>query len=497
MVLVVEAARRFNKNGMRKISFLLIGVVLPWLGCRKGEIWSPEKTAQASGYYEGVQTKSQANPGDSGGKPLPSKPEDTDYLDNGIIRIGVNKAAGGTITYLADSKQKVNVVNNFDLGRQIQMSFYSGPTPFAPNGKQPKGGWEHTGWNPVQAGDIFGNWSKTLEFKNDNKVIYSKSIPMQWALNNEPCECLFESWIELENNTVKVKHRITNQRSDKTFYNAQFQELPAIFTNAPFRKIMSYVGEKPFTNDALTDISTPAGSIGSSYFRASENWAAMVRNDNWGLGVWKENHYTFSSTRITMAGGEGETAPSGNYVSPIYSEILDHNIQYEFEYVLIVGTLDQIRQYAYTKTRSQLVPDFTFTKDRQHWRYYDGMQDTGFPIQGELHIKMEQEKAELYSPEEFWPAASTPKLYISAAYQTNAKSARLYWRQNGDTFKFIPEKSITFPIQGDGTYRTYEIDLSKHPEWKGNIIQLMFAPIDANKGSVGQWVKIKRIASQP
>src|SRR5579871_847841 len=49
------------------------------------------------------------------------------YLDNGQIRIGVDLNLGGAITWISKSTDTTNLVNNFDLGRQIQMSFYSGP----------------------------------------------------------------------------------------------------------------------------------------------------------------------------------------------------------------------------------------------------------------------------------------------------------------------------------------------------------------------------------
>ena len=63
------------------------------------------------------------------------------YLDNGVIRLGVNLELGGAITYLSKSKSDTNLINSYDWGRQIQMSQYSGPVPFTPHGKQPKKEW--------------------------------------------------------------------------------------------------------------------------------------------------------------------------------------------------------------------------------------------------------------------------------------------------------------------------------------------------------------------
>ena len=115
-------------------------------------------------------------------KAEPKKFSGMSFLDNGKIRLGVNLDIGGAITYLADSTKRVNVINSYDWGRQVQMSFYSGPNPFEPNGKKPSNHWKKLGWNPIQSGDYKGFRSKVIAHTNDKKTIYVKCIPMQWPL---------------------------------------------------------------------------------------------------------------------------------------------------------------------------------------------------------------------------------------------------------------------------------------------------------------------------
>ena len=70
------------------------------------------------------------------------------YIENSQIKIGVNLELGGSITYLSKSNNSGNIINNFDWGRQIQMSFYSGPIPFIPeSGQEPHETWKYLGWN--------------------------------------------------------------------------------------------------------------------------------------------------------------------------------------------------------------------------------------------------------------------------------------------------------------------------------------------------------------
>src|SRR5438105_12925530 len=63
------------------------------------------------------------------------------FLDNGVVRLGVDLNLGGSITWLSRSGSDHNMVNSHDLGRQIQMSYYSGRVPYVVGDKQPKPNW--------------------------------------------------------------------------------------------------------------------------------------------------------------------------------------------------------------------------------------------------------------------------------------------------------------------------------------------------------------------
>ena len=126
------------------------------------------------------------------------------FLDNGEVRIGVDLALGGAVTFISSKNHPGNIINSADLGRQIQMSHYSGPWPFAVGDKKPHKAWAGLGWNPIQTGDCYLNPSKVVEHKNDGKEIYIKCVPMQWPLENVPGDCLFETWTTLEGSVSRV-----------------------------------------------------------------------------------------------------------------------------------------------------------------------------------------------------------------------------------------------------------------------------------------------------
>ena len=408
------------------------------------------------------------------------------YLDNGQIRIGVDLNLGGAITWLSKSGDTTNLVNSFDWGRQIQMSFYSGPVPFTPEGKQPAAVWRDLGWNPIQSGDHFKNRARTLEYRNDGKVLYVKCVPMQWPLDNVPADCVFESRMHLEGNTVHVSSRLLNQRKDATQYPARFQELPAIYLNGPWWRLMTYRGDKPFTGAPLTQI--PA-KMPWSHWNAPENWAALVNDKNQGLGVWESGTFTFSGGFNAKPGAGGPQDDPTGYISPLHQEILDNHIEYNYSYVLILGSLDEIRAYVYAHAKRPAPPQYHFDKDRQHWHYHDAV-DAGWPIRGELDVKITGPDPQFVSPDGFWKATDAPKLRIEAAFSGTKPQARLRWKRMDDD-QFSEDKTIVFPVQPDGAYHVYEINLSTSAKYSGAITGLRLDPIAA--GSEAR-VRIKSVS---
>jgi hypothetical protein len=417
--------------------------------------------------------------------------EEMNYLDNGVIRVGVNLKLGGAITFLSDSKTKENIINNYDWGRQVQMSFYGGPNPFTPNGKEPDPQWKFLGWNPIQSGDYAKNNGKVIEHKATENSLYIKSIPMQWPLDNEPCDCFFESWITLEGNAVKIKNRIVNQRVDNEQYKGRHQELPAVYTNAKWFRLVSYRGLKPFTNDTLSYIKKLLENYAWEDWQATENWAANVDANDWGLGVWNEGTQEFKGGFAGNWGDQGsEKDYPTAYIAPVQQAILDHNIVYDYQFTLIVGTVTQIREYVYSHHAKNKLPSYHFTSDRQHW-IYENATDTGFPINDYLHINL-SENSSLLSPVELWEASKAPLLNIEAAYPSGSnQKGKVYWKKIGEK-EFTESNSIEFDIQADGNLHRYQIPLSSKSGYSGHLSTLKIVP-SIQKSNAGNWVKIKSV----
>lgn len=262
-------------------------------------------------------------------------------IDNGVIRVGIDLSHGGSISYIADSKTLQNIVNTHDLGRFIGQSYYSGPKPYGHS--NPK--WPDWPWNPVSGGDVYGHPGNILEYTNDGKTLYVKVRPMQWALNSVECKCTFETWISLDGSAVHVRNRLVNSRSDQTQYPEFNQELPAVYTIGSLYRIVTYTGSHPFTHDALTWIKPLPPPWG--HWTATENWAALVNDQSWGLGVFHENVTHFIGGFSGNLGMGDSSSSNTGYLSPISREVIGPNAVFEYKYDLIVGNVETIRNYVY------------------------------------------------------------------------------------------------------------------------------------------------------
>ena len=251
------------------------------------------------------------------------------YLDNGQIRLGLDLSIGGAVTWLSDANTSANLINSYDWGRQVQLSFYSGPVPFKPAGAEIKKEWEGLGWNPIQAGDSYHHGSKVLACRNDGKTLAVKCVPMIWPLNDVPAQCVFECEYRLAGKTVEVTNRLHNQRADLMQYPGRTQELPAIYTNGPWYKLVSYLGAQPFTHGKTTTMVDRHDGKGWPWvsFFAPEQWAALLDANDRGLGVFNAGVYRLSGGFAGAPKGRGGPKDSQTgYLAPNGDEILDHNI---------------------------------------------------------------------------------------------------------------------------------------------------------------------------
>ncbi|GHT40636.1 hypothetical protein AGMMS49965_09190 [Bacteroidia bacterium] len=444
------------------------------------------------------------------------------YIENDRIKLGIDLNLGGAVTFLSDNDNGgKNMINSFDWGRQIQMSYYSGPWPYiGPNGETPADNWAGLGWNPIQSGDAGGHRSTVTAFEmRGQNAMFVRCIPMQWPHTaGVPGDCEFECLYTLEDNVITMEATIVNNRSDKTQYRACSQEMPAVYTNGPWYNLVTYLGDQPFSGQPVTNIVTRNDGKGCPWvhFYTPENWVALLDGNGKGIGVFQPEVMTFNGgfhPGDALKGFGGAKDGQTGHIAPVGTQILDANIRWTYKTAFILGTLNDIRSYAQKHWQAVTPPEWTFQNSRQNWYYQGDASDTGFPIEDMLDIRFKK-NASLVSPVTFWKAADAPVLEIEGAFETASKQITLAieiqpvgksdftdwlnWSegdQNAETER--QQKAIQFPampplilsetIQADGVNRVYSINPATSPDYKNVNKSLKFT--FSEDGSA----KIKRI----
>lgn len=387
-------------------------------------------------------------------------------VSNGNIRLGIDLNKGGSLSFLSTLHGE-NLINDHDLGRQVQASFYSGPRPFG----NPAPQWSNWGWNPIQSGDFFGNRSRVQIWRVSRNTVYTKTIPLQWALRNVPCECTFETWTTLSEDRVRVQTIIRNHRSDNTQYDANLQELPAVYAVGRLRHLVTYTGKRPFSGQAAEEI---PGVFPWTNWLATEGWSAYVDDTGFGLGVISPNAQAFSGGFSGVPKNGGAREEQTGYIAPNLTEILDSNIAYRSDVTLVVGNIQEIRRVAEQVAGRDKRPDYLFQHDRQHWTYVNA-KDAGWPVRGQLSISTSSPDPQLWSAKRAFAAAATPMLFVTAAFNGRGSDAQFFWTTFGEA-GFSERNSLHFQVMPDGKYHSYALPLAGRAGWIGMITQIRLDP---------------------
>ena len=108
--------------------------------------------------------------------------------------------------------------------------------------------------------------------------------------------------------------------------------------------MFTYDGRRPYTGAPLHEVTEDAGGFfqpGPSWL-ATEHWAAVVDDGGFGIGLFKPDLVRFAGTPGTPGGGW-----VNGYLAASTTEVIDANQVYDYDYALVVGSLRQIRAYAY------------------------------------------------------------------------------------------------------------------------------------------------------
>ena len=207
-----------------------------------------------------------------------------------------------------------------------------------------------------------------------------------------------------------------------------------------------------------------------------------------GLGVYQPGGVSFLGGFAGKPGAGGTRDFPTGYIAPVRAEILDHNIEYTYEYILILGKLEDIRKKVAELHGKSGPPAYRFAADRQGWTL-DAATDLGWPVKDVWDVSLEKPGARLIGPVGFWRAADAPLLQVEAAFTTKATEARVFWATRAEP-TFADARSVSFPITGDGEFRTYSVRLADASGYRGGIVQLR---LDPGGGAAGERARVKTV----
>ena len=237
----------------------------------------------------------------------------------------------------------VNLINNYDAGRQIQQSWYANvggslEENTGANGYTrldcDTGDGGYWPYNPVQAGDCVSNPAQIVDYEvNEAKgYIYVKSRAMDWAYGDTSkggkaggvtTKSYMENYYRLNaDGTLFVNNSFIDWNGFTNMDECDFclVELPAFYPVHPLNKFFTYDGASPWTGGGLTrkDDLSAWTSGGNSHYQSNvdgtaegkvgEEWVAWA-NDTAGtvaLGIYIPNVERFLS-------GRSETSSSVTY----------------------------------------------------------------------------------------------------------------------------------------------------------------------------------------
>ena len=311
------------------------------------------------------------------------------YIEKDGLKVGADLAAGGALTYLSRQyydtpkgerqqvqevidkdnnvyigvgmekteyktllSSSINLINIYDLGREIQQSYYAeiGGTEDDPNGANGYiRGYCDTGgrgyywpYNPVQVGDCADNPSQIIDYEVTKNFIWIKIRPMNWSkgdsgknfpntiVGGETTKSYMENRYTLKNGILFVDNSFIDWNGFYDLENTPIStnEMPAVYVTHPLRNYVCYTGERPWVGDKI-EIEKNLGWWDTFHpnYTHSEDWFAWVNNEQFGVGMYVPNMGTYMSGSLFESSSIALSVNCSSYTSP-YANTLLFNKEY-------------------------------------------------------------------------------------------------------------------------------------------------------------------------
>jgi hypothetical protein len=284
-------------------------------------------------------------------------------IDNGTVKVGIDRSMGAAITWLSWSGCPNNSVNHSDPGRLIQQSYYAGRVLDRTAEGQSKA-WSPWPWNPIQGGGV-SSWARVnaIERRSDN-TLYGETVPKLWDMPDEEAAALMRQWTGFEPGmpeVILVRCQLLCQREPVDRWGPAAprpQEIPACYFTRNFSRVRSYLGEGKWRDESVPP-GPPWGQAtpprkAMAFFNAAGQGIAVFSPAS--VGQWNFGPHGRGDTEDPAAG-------PCMHVAPLDRVSLGPRSNYRFRYWLIVGDeariggrLDSLWE-KYSGDRAQITDD--------------------------------------------------------------------------------------------------------------------------------------------
>ncbi|MFQ6082417.1 MAG: hypothetical protein ACE5WD_03550 [Candidatus Aminicenantia bacterium] len=217
----------------------------------------------------------------------------------------------------------------------IQQSFYGSKDPSI---------YYNWRFNPVQGGDIWGNFSRIIKRNFYGDSVYVQTKPLDWkpyeSLAPLETPCYMEQWITLREDVAQIVYRFTYYGSKN--HVIRDQEMPALYF-IEYLSTLAYYKNGSIRYKYRGDIPINNGNGENAYLINDEYWAAYVNNayPKWGCGVLTPGTNRITYFRSTGGGGSGGFATS--YFAPLRRYALTRRFKVQYTTYLYIADVPDIR----------------------------------------------------------------------------------------------------------------------------------------------------------
>jgi hypothetical protein len=381
-----------------------------------------------------------------------------------------------------------NMINNYDHGRQLPMSLYSGPNHYIPAGYEIGGpgvvaGQPNTAmsYNPLEQGDWAGYPSRILAYGNDGTTYYVKTQMRSFGVTNYETGTICESWTRfVETNVARRWYKIsinraadTNATSENTDRYPGFnQEFPIAYVNDTYRYFSFHDGNNVVTRNLNNSNEYLQGvAMGQNWMAISEGSASGHGFGIHGPDIWTQDCRIDGDPNSPG----GETGFTSTYMANSVGRMMDPVGTLYSVVDVIVGTPSDVQSWALSNTASRPngnIPDYNLAVSRLNF-YVQNATTNDDATGGELVVTHQNEQARLLSPSKAFAASDAPNLYVRMKNDSPVTDLQFkYWKPGQtDLDAVLGGQIFKFSVPNDGQYHTVTFT----PGWSGLVSRFEIA----------------------